>query len=504
MMNAWLRGSLAKTITLENGDKVSVSIEDKLDEIMSILRMPSVNSIKLEAKQNGSEFIKCSAWPKGLVIVRDSLGLAKGMGFLTLLNGKHCIVTAAHVAILCKHGMILSAGLENKHVQISNDAETVFHGSMDAVAIAIPPNTAGLLGVGKAKIARTPATALPVTVYGYVKGEFVSALGLMGSSFSKFRFKHSVSTVAGFSGTPIYRDGMVTGIHLSSNGIGENFALSLDFVSHKLERNDYDGKRHLWEQEEYDDDASVYGNKSENDMEDYVDYYVEGEHYHARSAVASWMREQQTARDADYEHQRTMALSGLAWSDEKDDYGDLPRWEANWIIPRTVEEVVGLVANPVANFTAALSNGGSNFSNGTSTATKQSERTMSSTSDTSTSSIPEAKETPVAPRKKKSNRKKRSKTGNGPTVESKPSEVLLESTPVDSQKEPGNPTTIANSGLKPKSWTQAFTRRLKAHLGTGLGFDEAEKLARTEATEMFPRSQLTTSKESETLSKTTS
>jgi hypothetical protein len=503
MMTAWMRGQLATTITLENGNTVEVSLSDKLDEIIKILRMPSSNAISLEAKQSGSEFIKASAWPKGLVIVRDSLGSTKGMGFLCLIKGKHCVVTAAHVAMLCKHGMILSAGLENKHVQISKDASAVIHGSMDAVAIQVPVNTAGLLGVGKAKIARTPATALPITVYGYVKGEFVSALGLMGSSFSKFRFKHSVSTVAGFSGTPIYRDGMVTGIHLSSNGIGENFALSLDFIAHQLERNDYDGKRHLWEQEEYDDDESVFGNRSE-DERDQIDYYVEEERFIAKSAASAWAREQQAARDADFEHQRTLALSGLAWSDSQDDYGDFPRWEANWIIPKSVEEVVGLVAEPVANFTAALSNGGNSFLNGTSTATKQSERTTSSTSDISTSSTPEAKETPVAPRKKKSNKKKRSKTGNGPTVESKPSEVLLESTPVDSEKEPGNPAKTANNGSKPKSWTQAFTQRLKAHLGTGLGFDEAEKLAKTEATEMFPRSQLKTSTESETLSKITS
>jgi len=484
LWTAWMRGQLATTVILPGGETVEVSLMDKLDSILAILRQGQ-NYMTLEAKQAGSEFIKAASWPKGLVIVRDHNGMARGMGFLTLIGGKHAMVTAAHVAMYCKNGIILSAGLENKHVTIAKEAKLLLQSTADVVAVEIPVNTAGLLGVGRAKIGRTAATGLPVTVFGYVKGEFVSALGVMGAAANRFKFQHNVSTVKGFSGSPIYRDSVICGIHLSSNGIGENFGLSLDFIAGQLERNDYDGKRHMREQEEFDDDFTV--NQEREQEDDIIDYELLGEENirTARSAKQAWSSSVRKRVETDVIMFREKALMGLSWSDDVDS-----DWENTYIVKEAV------------NFRFAPKRGDNTTIGQTDKETK-STPTTSEELDISTSSTQEVKATRANLPKKKKKKSRRSKTGNGPVEESKPSETVSECTPANLEQVNGTRTSIVKTGSKPKSWTQSFTQELKVLLGTGLGFDEAEKLAKTKATEMFPRSPGTTSKVSETSSTTT-
>lgn len=491
---AWLRGQLATTTTLETGETVSVSLMDRLDEILSLLRQTTRT---YEARQEGSEFIACKEWPKGLVVVRDSAAMAKGMGFLTVLNGKHCLVTAAHVAMKCKRGIILSAGVDPKHVNIPGDPDMMVQSTADVVYIEVPPNTAGLLGVAKAKKDVSPATGLAVTLYGYVNGKFVSSLGVMGDPTRYFGFKHGASTVRGFSGTPIFYDGKIVGIHSRSNGLGVNFGLSLDLVTGTFERNDYNGKRHMREQDEdYEYDAEREARRLRPDTPDLdmeeVAWRIEEREIRTVSDENSW---QQRISDGP-ERFINKKLSGINWQDESPmDEDDLPTWE----------NVNEMKFESVPVFRDGPKLGANNITNG-----KAKEGTpelptvtTSPSQATSTSSIQEAKETPDAPPKKKKKRSKRSKVGNGPKEVSKPSETASESIQGNCAVENGPPAAIAKIGSKPKSWTQAYTQKLKFLLGTGLGFDEAEVEAKRLATEMFPRSPAPTSTELGTSSKQT-
>jgi len=432
---------------------------DRLDEILVLLRKQTL----YEAKQNGSEFIESDKWPKGLVVVRDNIGQAKGMGFLAIFGGKLHLVTAAHVAILCKRGMILSAGIDTlqKHVELLAGAEIGLHSTTDIVAIVVPANTASKLGVSKVKLGKTPSQGKAITTFGYVKGKFVSSLGVMGKPAAFMGFEHGCSTLCGFSGTPIYKDEVIVGIHSRSDGLQTNFGLSLDFLVESLESSDYDSARHMRELDEFEE---------------------------LENKTATWQWGQQSPRRGystdksfavDTEHFRSWNAATLGtfdWMDETPmNFEDVPRF---------------------AKLESVFRNGPNLGANNTSSGTQaQTNSTQTTSADVvvSTSSTPEAKETPVSRRRRNRKKSKRSKAGNGLEEESKLSSTVLETTAGVSGSENGNQAQTEKNGSEPKSWTQAYTQELLNRIG-GLGrvatfyeLEEMVKRSREAASQRFPR-----------------
>lgn len=439
----YLDGKLAVETTLPTGKIVRVSIIDKIDEILSILKGLTRN---YEAIQSGNPFYSEGKWPAGLVIVRDSFGTTKGMGFLTVVGGKWYLGTAAHVAQRCTSGIILTAGLgENvKHVVVG-DAAIKLTGSMDFVLVAVPSNTASVLGVKTAKMAKGPASGLPITAYGFVKGEFVSSTGTVVSPTQFFGFKHSVSTINGFSGTPLYRDGLIVGVHSRSNGISENFGLNLDFISGSLESKDYDSRRFMREQTEFED-----VNASE------VAWEFEDKAFLGKSTPHSW-----AVKESDRLTFTGANLSDFVWADDAPmDFEDLPVFES------------GFRRGPFTGATPTM----------TGKKTVQPSTTVSLL-ESSISTTPAEKVTPASPRKKKSKRKSRSKTGNGLKVESVPSGVVSCSTSSVSQSGVGVPPPVKSEQSNGLSWTQIYTRELLSLIGSGIGQVEAVKRAKQTATQ---------------------
>jgi len=438
---------------------------DRLDEILVLLRKQTL----YEAKQNGSEFIESDKWPKGLVVVRDNIGQAKGMGFLATFGGKLHLVTAAHVAILCKRGIILSAGIDTlqKHVEILAGAEIGLHSTTDIVAIVVPANTASKLGVSKVKIGKTPSQGKAITTFGYVKGKFVSSLGVMGKPAAFMGFEHGCSTLCGFSGTPVYKDEVIVGIHSRSDGLQTNFGLSLDFLTDSLESSDYDSARHMRELDEFED---------------------------TEEKMAAWQWGQQQPRRGystekslaiDQEHFRSWNAATLGtfdWMDETPmNYDDVPRFSKLESVFRNGPK---LGANNTSSGTVAQTN---------------STPTMSANAGVSTSSTPEAKETPASRRRRNRRKSKRSKAGNGPEEESKLSSIVLETTADVSGLENGGQEKTERNGSEPKSWTQAYIQELISLIGgleRAATYFELEKLAeraKRAASDRFPKSPQTSS-----------
>jgi hypothetical protein len=472
----WLQGTLAKETILPGRTIIEVSISEKMDEILRYMRK---EKRFYESKQNDSEFVQTNSWPKGLVVVRNSAGQTLGMGFIKAIEGTHVLVTAAHLAMKARHGMILSAGVHTmKHIMLDNP-KILVRTELDVAIIEVPVNTMSVLGVGKVKMDKTCSEGAAIKAYGYVDGKFVESLGLMGKPVVHFGFKHECSTLTGWSGTPLYKDGVIIGIHSRSNGIGTNFGLSLDMMLTRLESNDYDGRRHMREMEEWDDEFDG----------DVISWQWESKQAKRLQALKTgWAEddlevETKAGRGGDSGGDlesgfRGVALGDYRWSDDRPmDYDDLPVFES-------------------VNFRLAPSGGGNNTSNGTTTPKKQ-EETMSVESGDSTSSIPEEKVTPASPRKKKSRKSKRSKTGNGQTEESKPSGQVSGNTQPASEQASGSQEKKQENGSKPKSWTQAYTQELLRQIGTGVGEEEAVKLAKEFAKTAFPKpSPVTTSQES--------
>lgn len=501
-------GKLAKTIKLPVDvleSSKETTLKDLLRELealkLAVVTASGGKKDVLEAKQPGSDFVTRKTWPKGLVLVRNSTGFAVGMGFIHRLKGILCLVTAAHVAVNCKSGLILSAGIDPKHVSIREDARIILIGDYDIVAIQVPENTMASLGVSKTKIGKMVSTGTTISVHGYDEGNFVQSLGVMGENMLHFGMKHSASTLAGFSGTPIYKDDMVVGIHSRSDGTGTNYCIGFDFLIDILEGKDYDAQRHAREREEWDEDE--YG-----DYDAYMRYMDDD--YAIKSSEKYWMSEKQRVQDQDnddrdayFEEIGNQNLQRMTWNDA----APVSRGRQHYEDAKAIK--IDTTSEPAANFQVGPSHGAINTSNGTEIPKIQ-EQTTSKALDISTSTQAADKKSKARLRKKNSKKSRNSSDGHGPTTQSTPSEQVLESTPIDSKKEVGFQEVRHSHGSPAKSYHAAFTQELTRLGGINDSSKVAKpmaeliKLARAYATEKFPRAPLTSSKEkSETSSQLT-
>lgn len=486
-MRDWWNGKLSVETNLETGKPVRMSLSEKMDRIIQLL---SSNGRILEARQDGSDFFEAESWPKGLVLVRNKFGHSIGMGFLVRLSGNWCLVTAAHVALKCRQGFILSAGLDSKehedkkivqkHVQIDGEQELISTSSMDYVAIKVPADINSKLGVSKVKMAKTPSEGSVISVYGYVGGKFVKALGTIGPQAANMGFAHFASTIGGFSGTPIYRDGLIVGIHSRVDGKQNNYGLSLDFLLGELEEastwSDPASKRQMRTQEEFDEELDYFKKGS-------VSWNIGSTYFVGASSKETWTKNR-LAQGA-----KPSRLMDFDWSDET---------------PMDYFEAMDMSVFPRSETPALENTGDNNTTTSTEEADKKTE-TICESAATSTSSTPEEKATLESQPEKKKKRSRRSKAGNGPKQESTPSETVLESTPENSDGPSGSPTLVVELGSKPKSWTQAYTQELVRLAGIAAGAgrmnqEELSSAAKAAADLAFPRE---TSNASASSSKTT-
>lgn len=403
-----------------------VSLYDKLDEILILLK----GGRNYESMQAGSDFIAVNKWPSGLVVVRNKAAQTIGMGFLVRACGKLCLGTAAHVALKCKDGFILSGPITN-HVSVQiDDAMVVLTTNLDFTLIQVPENTASKLGVAKVKLGKTPTENAAVNVYGFVNGRLCQSFGVMGSTTRNLGFKHSMSTLNGFSGTPIFRDGCVVGVHSRSDGMGYNYGLSLDFLLDSLKTSEF-------ESGDYDSDRYAYHREEDLDYDDEEDFDVltwkwEGKQQRfARADSEGWAEFDAEEEALSRFHRKDGRLAGIDWHDDAPMDFDAPVWEQ------------------AVNFRLRPSNGAQTSSNGKHVKGKQLE--TCSNAESTTSTPPDLKETKEARPKKSKRKSKLSKAGNGPQEPRKQSDSVSSSTETDSSLDNGNRTKKDSNGSEPKS-----------------------------------------------------
>jgi hypothetical protein len=446
-----LNGNYAVNVNLANGVTVKVSLMEKLDEILAFLR----GKTTLEMAQQGSTFTQFNVWPKGLVVVRDGNGMAQGMGFLQVFRNKWTLVTCSHVLLGCKTGIVLSAGIDQKHVSITKDAKVVLESTSDVVVVEIPYNTAASLAVQKPKMGKTPGKSVPVTTFGYVLGKFVQSIGVISDATVYFGFKHTASTIRGFSGTPIWKDDVIVGIHSRANGSGSNFGLSLDFLLGQLESVDYTSERFL-----------------RKEQEDEIDDQEED--------VIAWQWEQEIARKgkssdhfwsqrADEREWHNMTVATFRWTDDSPmDFERDPYYE-DLVAARKREE-----AKKQEVFQKSPSNGASLTTSGN-VIPSESKATTSCTVESTTTTLEEAQRI-VRLHKKSMQKSKRSEIGIGQVELSTKSAVASECMPTSSQKESGNQKEKGKSGSLTKSVTAVATQIQPLQTGTKPGNEEFKRM----------------------------
>nr|UHS71526.1 MAG: putative ORF2 polyprotein [Barnaviridae sp.] len=195
-----------------------------------------------ESMQSGSPVIPLDVWPSHLISIRNLAGAHVGFGFWTIIKGKHALVSAAHVfAEVALGGSLHANGVSLK----LEDFKILVRSSMDVCALEIPATYGSQLKVRKMKIARTPMFGKSVSVYGFIEGIISRTIGVVsGPDSGAFKYKHTASTLPGHCGSPlIIGENQVVGIHIESDAMGFNYALSLDFLVVTQEADNYtDGK----------------------------------------------------------------------------------------------------------------------------------------------------------------------------------------------------------------------------------------------------------------------
>lgn len=185
-------------------------------------------------------------------------GEVVGSGFRTMLAGKSVLLTARHVLRTIRDSgsdAFISNGRVSfpfeRSLKVILDAP-----KFDVVGLEFPSDLGSLMGVSTAKIGRTPSPGGTVRLAGQYLGEFVFTCGCVSGIGEGFRYKHTATTSAGFSGTPVLNNGRVVGIHLSGD-VGFNWATSLDWLQVGLESELRD--RGFTRSSEFDDSWSEAG-----------------------------------------------------------------------------------------------------------------------------------------------------------------------------------------------------------------------------------------------------
>jgi hypothetical protein len=166
----------------------------------------------------------------GVLSIRDARGNVRGMASRIDFKGRSVMQTADHVyAAMCQEkdlyiehkGKQLPFVLKDWKILLQSPAPF-----LDLVLLAEPTAFFSNLGVKSLKTKVLNPFKM-VSLHGYSEGEVEITYGSVHQTDKAFIFNHKCSTKSGFSGTPIFQDGSVVGIHTGADVLkGENFGTS--------------------------------------------------------------------------------------------------------------------------------------------------------------------------------------------------------------------------------------------------------------------------------------
>jgi hypothetical protein len=441
-----LRGLLVPISSLPRPASEEQTTKDILRQILAILR----GGYTKEAMQHGSPLIKADEWPAGLVAIRNYTGEHYGFGFIyTKKDGTPILITAAHVLKKVAQGMILSVA--DKSVRVANDAQVVLASTFDVAGVVLEKAVSSRLGVKKVKVSSVPAESGTVSCFGYVRGEFVRTIGLIESVASRFRFRHTASTLPGFSGTPIFNgDKEVCGIHIEHDGMGFNYALSLEFLVNIKEDADYWRKRHLLR----------YEDELDGGNEDFI--LFDGNKRTVRTIKDMYALEDTKDGEAEiWDKIRYNSLSDYGrWTDET---------EMDFSVPPTFgKEDAGFQSGSETKVTPPLTLSSSASTTGRKRKNKSERKaaTTSSSPDASTRPRVEGNQTEMDLSKRNTVSTANSGTGAGHPETSTARSSPSGSTPAASEKENGAQPRPKKKKSSTRSSLQANIRRLERRLAS--------------------------------------
>lgn len=187
--------------------------------------------------------VKVCAEPGSLICLENEAGLVIGMGSRVKTGTKSVLLTAFHVLQMSTSKVYIAKG--GKRVELDRSWKMDCWNrdpELDFAAVIVPDKVWSSLGVASAT-ARTMRGAQTVTCYGGKSSvQLYSSIGR--AQIGKCaQIHHTASTTNGWSGTPLYQDGMVVGVHRSYEVIGKsNLATNFHFLIAETESLISDGK----------------------------------------------------------------------------------------------------------------------------------------------------------------------------------------------------------------------------------------------------------------------
>jgi hypothetical protein len=170
-------------------------------------------------------------------------GKVVGFGFRVSRGGKDIIVTARHnLNLMRTRRSDLRIAGPNGQLPLLGDSVAFMFPKADLVGLSVPAVLLSAIGVRSLKVSPPGADGTPIHIHGYMDGTRVKSLGVvMGRVKGQpLRFKHSASTVEGFSGSPVFNQlGLVIGMHIRS-GSSWNEAVMLHWLLGSDESETYD------------------------------------------------------------------------------------------------------------------------------------------------------------------------------------------------------------------------------------------------------------------------
>lgn len=214
-------GPYISTIHLGKTIRVNVAV----DGLLSLLLKPPGSVV--DETQLADSQVDEMAFHKGTVQFLVN-GKLIGFGFRTTVRGRDVIVTALHNLRSLIGREVYMAGPRG---QFRLPTNTVYakYPVLDFVCLEFSDMVYTTLGVKTLKIAAPGSVGTPIRVHGYMDGSRVRTIGVISGVVkgSPGRFKHTASTVEGFSGSPVFNaTGQVVGMHLRGN-VGYNEAVAL-------------------------------------------------------------------------------------------------------------------------------------------------------------------------------------------------------------------------------------------------------------------------------------
>jgi hypothetical protein len=260
--------------------------------------------------------MEMDTWPGQVVSLLTKEEKHCGFGFFTVIKGRWCVVTASHVLKRCKEGYLYTP-----KAQLALKGDLAFQYTGDIVGVWAKESWANILGCKKLEIDFTPSTGSVVKTYGYVNGRMQQSEGNISGIDRALKFKHTSSTLNGWSGTPILCGAKkVIGIHLESDAMGYNYGGSLDLLVKNREadwKSDYEDDRRLFnefaELESEDEDELWWmdgegsarvkrGRKHWAVAGRWVDEYTPVTSDLARPLTGSWADDLEESKGRMYEH----------------------------------------------------------------------------------------------------------------------------------------------------------------------------------------------------------